>query len=135
MCSSGWLGCASRPVWSAAKQSIDASLIKADVDKNKRSGGDQPIKWPTPEEASHAVREYLAALDAARNEDFPKLLHYNRLPKGCHFMAWEQPKYFTDEVRASFKSLKVLPMCPVRPVTYVSGRSNSLVSNGVSVPV
>ena len=49
--------------------SIDASLIKADVDKKKRSPGDQPIKWPTPEEASHAVREYLAALDAARNED------------------------------------------------------------------
>ncbi len=49
--------------------SIDASLIKADVDKKKRSGGDQPIDWPMPEEASHAVREYLAALDAARNEE------------------------------------------------------------------
>src|SRR5262245_8809369 len=47
--------------------SIDASLIKADVDKKKRS--DQPIDWPLPEEASHAVREYLAALDAARNEE------------------------------------------------------------------
>jgi transposase len=49
--------------------SIDASLIKADVDKKKRSPGDQPIKWPTSEEASHAVREYLAALDATRDED------------------------------------------------------------------
>jgi transposase len=49
--------------------SIDASLIKADVDKKKRAPGDQPIKWPTPEEASHAVREYLAALDAARRDE------------------------------------------------------------------
>ena len=49
--------------------SIDASLIKADVDKKKRSPGDQPIDWPTPEEASHAVREYLAALDAARRDE------------------------------------------------------------------
>jgi transposase len=49
--------------------SIDASLIKADVDKKKRSGGDQPIDWPMPEEASHAVREYLAALDAARRDE------------------------------------------------------------------
>src|ERR1700688_3795092 len=50
--------------------SIDASLIKADVDKKKRVRGDQPIAWPKAEEASHAVREYLAALDAARsNED------------------------------------------------------------------
>src|SRR6202007_102762 len=47
--------------------SIDASLIRADVDKKKRLSGDQPIAWPKSEEASHAVREYLAALDAARN--------------------------------------------------------------------
>lgn len=49
--------------------SIDASLIKADVDKHKRAPGDQPIDWPAPEEASHAVRAYLAALDAARRDD------------------------------------------------------------------
>ena len=49
--------------------SIDASLIKADVDKKKRSGGDQPIDWPMPEEASHAVREYLAALDASCRDE------------------------------------------------------------------
>jgi transposase len=49
--------------------SIDASLIKADVDKKKRVPGDQPIAWPKPEEASCAVREYLAALDAARSDD------------------------------------------------------------------
>jgi len=46
--------------------SVDASLIKADVDKMKRVPGDQPIAWPT---ISHAVREYLAALDAARNDE------------------------------------------------------------------
>ena len=45
--------------------SVDASLIKADVDKKKRARGDQPITWPKAEEASRAVREYLAALDAA----------------------------------------------------------------------
>jgi transposase len=48
--------------------SVDASLIKADVDKKKRVRGDQPIAWPKAEEASHAVREYLAALDAARSD-------------------------------------------------------------------
>ena len=45
--------------------SVDASLIKADVDKKKRVPGDQLIAWPKAEEASHAVREYIAALDAA----------------------------------------------------------------------
>jgi transposase len=48
--------------------SVDASLIKADVDKKKRVPGEQPITWPKAEEASRAVREYLAALDAARDE-------------------------------------------------------------------
>ncbi|WP_371680068.1 epoxide hydrolase family protein [Microvirga sp. KLBC 81] len=37
---------------------------------------------------------------------FPKLIHYNRLPKGGHFAAWEQPQFFTEELRASFKSLR-----------------------------
>jgi IS5 family transposase len=49
--------------------SVDASLIKADVDKKKRVPGDQPIAWPKAEEASQAVREYLAALDAARGDE------------------------------------------------------------------
>jgi pimeloyl-ACP methyl ester carboxylesterase len=37
---------------------------------------------------------------------YPNLLHYNRLPVGGHFAAWEQPKLFTDEVRAGFRSLR-----------------------------
>ena len=49
--------------------SIDASLIKADVDKKKRAPGNQPIAWPKAEEASRAVQEYLAVLDAACNDE------------------------------------------------------------------
>lgn len=49
--------------------SIDASLIKADVDKKKRAPGDQPIAWPKAEQASHAVREYLTALDTAHSKE------------------------------------------------------------------
>jgi pimeloyl-ACP methyl ester carboxylesterase len=37
---------------------------------------------------------------------FPNLIHYNRLPKGGHFAAWEQPQLFTEELRASFKPLR-----------------------------
>ena len=37
---------------------------------------------------------------------YPKLIHYNKLPKGGHFAAWEQPAYFVSEMRASFKSLR-----------------------------
>jgi pimeloyl-ACP methyl ester carboxylesterase len=37
---------------------------------------------------------------------YPKLIHYNKLEKGGHFAAWEQPRLFCDEIRASFKSLR-----------------------------
>jgi pimeloyl-ACP methyl ester carboxylesterase len=37
---------------------------------------------------------------------YPKLIHYNRLAKGGHFAAWEQPKVFSEELRDSFRSLR-----------------------------
>jgi pimeloyl-ACP methyl ester carboxylesterase len=37
---------------------------------------------------------------------YPKLIYYNKVDKGGHFAAWEQPKIFVDEMRASFKSLR-----------------------------
>ena len=37
---------------------------------------------------------------------YPKLVYYNKLDKGGHFAAWEQPELFTQELRAAFKSLR-----------------------------
>jgi pimeloyl-ACP methyl ester carboxylesterase len=37
---------------------------------------------------------------------YPKLIHYNRVEKGGHFAAWEQPQLFCEEVRAGFRSLR-----------------------------
>jgi pimeloyl-ACP methyl ester carboxylesterase len=37
---------------------------------------------------------------------FPKLIHYNKLDKGGHFAAWEQPELFCAEMRAAFRSLR-----------------------------
>ena len=34
------------------------------------------------------------------------LIHYNRLDRGGHFAAWEQPQLFAEEMRAAFKSLR-----------------------------
>jgi pimeloyl-ACP methyl ester carboxylesterase len=36
---------------------------------------------------------------------YPKLIYYNRLAKGGHFAAWEQPQTYAEEMRAAFKSL------------------------------
>ena len=37
---------------------------------------------------------------------YPKLIHYNKVDKGGHFAAWEQPQLFSEEVRAAFRSLR-----------------------------
>jgi pimeloyl-ACP methyl ester carboxylesterase len=37
---------------------------------------------------------------------YPKLVCYNKVEKGGHFVAWEQPKLFTKELRAGFRSLR-----------------------------
>jgi pimeloyl-ACP methyl ester carboxylesterase len=37
---------------------------------------------------------------------YPKLIHYNKVDKGGHFAAWEQPKLFSEEVRSGFRSLR-----------------------------
>jgi len=50
--------------------------------------------------------EIYAAPQSWAEKAYPNLIHFNRLPKGTHFAAWEQPEYFTSEVRASFASLR-----------------------------
>lgn len=50
--------------------------------------------------------EIYAAPKSWAEKAYPKLIHYNRLPKGTHFAAWEQPELFVTEMRASFKSLR-----------------------------
>jgi pimeloyl-ACP methyl ester carboxylesterase len=37
---------------------------------------------------------------------FPKLIYYNKLDRGGHFAAWEQPQLFSSELRASFQSFR-----------------------------
>jgi pimeloyl-ACP methyl ester carboxylesterase len=37
---------------------------------------------------------------------YPKLIHYNRLPVGGHFAAWEQPALLTEEIRTAFRPLR-----------------------------
>jgi len=37
---------------------------------------------------------------------YHKLIYFNELDKGGHYAAWEQPKLFSEEVRAGFRSLR-----------------------------
>jgi pimeloyl-ACP methyl ester carboxylesterase len=52
-----------------------------------------------PDELYPAPRSWAA-------KAYPKLIHYNRLPKGGHFAAFEQPQLLSEEVREGFRSLR-----------------------------
>jgi pimeloyl-ACP methyl ester carboxylesterase len=47
-----------------------------------------------------------AALRSWAERVYPKLIHYNKLDKGGHFAAWEQPELFSEEIRAGFRPLR-----------------------------
>ena len=50
--------------------------------------------------------EIYAAPRSWAERAYPKLIHYNKVGKGCHFAAWEQPELFVAELRAGLKSLR-----------------------------
>jgi pimeloyl-ACP methyl ester carboxylesterase len=50
--------------------------------------------------------EIYAAPKSWAERAYPKLIHYNKLDKGGHFAAWEQPTAFTAELRTAFQPLR-----------------------------
>jgi pimeloyl-ACP methyl ester carboxylesterase len=50
--------------------------------------------------------EVYAAPRSWAERAYPKLIYYNKVDKGGHFAAWEQPQLFSEEVRAGFRSLR-----------------------------
>src|SRR3989454_12260829 len=65
-----------------------------------------PKNVPIPMGVSAFPDEIYTAPRSWTERAYPKLIHYNRLGKGGHFAAWEQPQLFSEEVRASFRSLR-----------------------------
>jgi len=49
--------------------------------------------------------QYEAPLSWAERA-YPKLIYFNRVAKGGHFAAWEQPQLFSEEVRRGFRPLR-----------------------------
>lgn len=70
------------------------------------SGFFDPRGIKIPVAVSAFPDEIYQAQQSWAEKAYPKLIHYNRLPKGGHFAAWEQPGLMTAELRASFKSLR-----------------------------
>ncbi len=47
--------------------------------------------------------EIYAAPRSWTERAYPKLIYFNKLDKGGHFAAWEQPKLFSAEMRSAFR--------------------------------
>jgi pimeloyl-ACP methyl ester carboxylesterase len=65
-----------------------------------------PKNVPVPVAVSVFPDEIYAAPKSWAERAYPKLVHYNRLDRGGHFAAWEQPQLFAQELRAGFRSLR-----------------------------
>jgi pimeloyl-ACP methyl ester carboxylesterase len=76
-----------------------------------------PKGWPTAPTSASAVVDIPAAVSVFPDEiytpprswaeaAYPKLIHYNRLDKGGHFAAWEQPELYANEARTGLRSLR-----------------------------
>jgi pimeloyl-ACP methyl ester carboxylesterase len=61
---------------------------------------------PVPAAVSVFPGENYAAPRSWVEQAFPKLIYYNKLDKGGHFAAWEQPQLLSEDVRAGFRPLR-----------------------------
>ena len=86
---------------------ISSARLYWDTRHNLPAGGFFDVRGiKIPVAVSAFAEEIYQAPKSWAEKAYPKLIHYNRLPKGGHFAAWEQPKAFSEELRASFRSLR-----------------------------
>ncbi|HEX5547258.1 MAG TPA: epoxide hydrolase [Ktedonobacterales bacterium] len=86
---------------------ISSARLYWDTTQTSTGGGFFDVRGvKLPVAVSVFPDEIYAAPRGWTDKAYPRLIHYNRLPKGGHFAAWEQPQAFSEEIRASFRSLR-----------------------------
>ena len=71
------------------------------------SGSSTPSRRHAPDRRHRLPRRAVpGARGAGRSAPTQHLIHYNRLDRGGHFAAWEQPQILTEELRAAFRTLR-----------------------------
>jgi pimeloyl-ACP methyl ester carboxylesterase len=84
---------AARAYWESGRaQALAAGQAPPDVSL--------PVGFTTfPGEVFAAPRSWV-------EQSYPTLTYFNKVDKGGHFAAWEEPELFSSELRAAFKSLR-----------------------------
>lgn len=88
---------------------ISSARLYWDTAKISTGGGFFDVRGVTiPVAVSAFPDEIYAAPRSWAERAYPKLIHYNKLDRGGHFAAWEQPEVFCAEMRTAFKPLRQL---------------------------
>lgn len=66
----------------------------------------EPIGVSAPIAVSAFQEELNQAPRSWAERCYPNLIHYNRLPKGGHFAAFEQPELLVEELRTAFRPVR-----------------------------
>jgi pimeloyl-ACP methyl ester carboxylesterase len=86
---------------------ISSARLYWDTTQISTGGGFFDVRGVTiPVAVSAFPDEIYAAPRSWAERAYPKLIYFNKLDMGGHFAAWEQPKLFSTEMRAAFKSLR-----------------------------
>jgi pimeloyl-ACP methyl ester carboxylesterase len=66
----------------------------------------EPIGTRAPIAVTRFPEELYPVPRSWAERTYPKLIHYNAVPKGGHFAAFEQPEYLVQELRTAFRQLR-----------------------------
>src|SRR5215213_6197043 len=86
---------------------ISSARLYWDTRHNLPAGGFFDVRGvKIPVAVSAFPEEIYQAPKSWAEKAYVKLIHYNKLDKGGHFAAWEQPGPFVTELRTGFRSLR-----------------------------
>jgi pimeloyl-ACP methyl ester carboxylesterase len=71
-----------------------------------RAAGQAPPAVSVPVGFTTFPGEIVATPRSWVEKAYPTLVYYNKVDRGGHFAAWEEPELFSTEIRASFRSLR-----------------------------
>jgi pimeloyl-ACP methyl ester carboxylesterase len=71
-----------------------------------RSAGQTPPPVKIPVGFTQFPGEIFRAPRSWVEQSYPDVVYFNKAAKGGHFAAWEEPQIFSEEVRATFRTLR-----------------------------
>ena len=85
---------------------LGGPLVLGERTSHSRGGrpGSPPVS--APGRLHHVPRRDLRAPRSWVEQAYPTLIYFNKVDRGGHFAAWEEPELFSSEVRAAFRSLR-----------------------------